>query len=139
MGARNAPEASRAFFTFSADSFCASLGGAREAPDSDADGVADAEDDCLLVPNYTQLDSNQDGYGNACDADYDDDGLVGSPDWILLAKAFGATSGSPSYDAALDADGNGVIGTAEFALVGSWFGDPPGPSGLACAGTIPCP
>ena len=122
-----------------ADSFCASPGDAREAPDSDADGVADADDNCLLVPNYSQLDSNRDGYGNACDADYNDDGIVGGPDWAMLGKAFGSTSGSSRYDAQLDSDGDGVIGGPDLALLGSSFGEPPGPSGLDCAGTIPCP
>jgi hypothetical protein len=122
-----------------ADPYCASTSSPREEPDADSDGVTDAEDDCLLAGNSSQLDTDQDGYGNACDADYNNDGMVGAPDWAMLGGAFGATSGSPDYDPRLDANGDGVIGTAELVLLGSSFGDPPGPSGLACAGSPPCP
>jgi len=108
-------------------------------PDADSDNVADAEDDCLTTADSSQLDSNQDGFGNACDADYDDDGVVGTSDFLILQRAFGSTIGSPNYVAALDADGDGSIGTPEFLLLLASFGKPPGPSGLSCAGTVPCP
>src|SRR5215510_7046854 len=42
--------------------------------DGDADGVPDTVDNCVLTPNPAQLDSDHDGYGNACDADYDNGG-----------------------------------------------------------------
>jgi hypothetical protein len=122
-----------------ADSHCDSAGSPREEPDGDSDGVTDAEDDCLLVANSSQLDTNQDGYGNACDPDFNDDGMVGGPDWAAVARAFGATIGTPAYDAELDINGDGAIGGPELLLVGSSFAQPPGPSGLACAGTVPCP
>ena len=44
--------------------------------DDDQDSVDDAHDSCLGVPNPDQLDTDQDRYGNACDADYDGDGAV---------------------------------------------------------------
>ena len=86
-----------------------------------------------------KLDTNGDGYGNACDADYDDNGVVGTGDFLALGSAFGSTSGQPGYDEDLDADGDGVIGAAEFLLFGSAFGAPPGPSGFSCAGSPICP
>jgi hypothetical protein len=122
-----------------ADSFCTSFGDLREEPDADSDGVTDAEDSCLFVANPTQLDSDQDGYGNACDADYNDNGVVDNLDFLSLRKAFGATTGSAGWDPQLDADGDGAIGNAEFTLVRAAFGAAPGPSGLACAGSVPCP
>jgi hypothetical protein len=122
-----------------ADPFCQTADDAREAPDADAEGVADADDRCTLVANPTQLDTNRDGYGNACDADYDDDGSVGASDFVALRQAYGSSVGDPGYDPDLDANGDGAIGSAEFVLLRSAFGYPPGPSGLACAGTIPCP
>jgi hypothetical protein len=106
--------------------------------DADEDGIANDADDCRLAPNSTQVDTDLDGYGNACDADYDGDGRVGLPDFLELGRAFGATSGSATYSAALDADSDGVIGMAEFLLFGASFGKPPGPSALACAGIVPC-
>ncbi len=122
-----------------ADTFCDSFGDLREEPDLDSDGVTDAEDNCLVVANQTQLDSDMDGYGNACDADYNNDGGVGSLDFMRIRQAYGTTAGSPGWDPQLDADGNGSIGSVEFSLVRGSFGYPPGPSGLACAGIAPCP
>jgi hypothetical protein len=122
-----------------ADSFCTSFGDLREEPDADSDGVTDAEDSCVFVANPTQLDSDQDGYGNACDADYNDNGVVDNLDFLSIRKAFGETTGSPGWDPQLDADGDGAIGNAEFNLVRTAFGAAPGPSGLACAGSVPCP
>ncbi len=37
------------------------------APDTDGDGVVDATDDCVSVPNPGQEDADLDGVGNACD------------------------------------------------------------------------
>ena len=39
--------------------------------DSDADGIPDAADNCMAVPNPDQADSNLDGVGDACDSDGD--------------------------------------------------------------------
>ena len=40
------------------------------APDTDGDGdSADDADNCTLVSNPTQCDSDGDGYGNRCDGD----------------------------------------------------------------------
>jgi hypothetical protein len=122
-----------------ADVFCAGPGSPREEPDVDSDGVTDVEDACLLVANSSQLDTDGDGYGNACDADYNGDGSVGGSDWLALGAAFGASVGSPDYDPAIDMNGDGTIGGPELLLVGGSFGGPPGPSGLACAGSPPCP
>lgn len=122
-----------------ADSFCTSPADQREEPDADSDGATDAEDNCLFVANSTQLDANQDGYGNACDADYNDDGAVGALDFKQVRQAFGSTQGGPGWDPEVDANGDGAIGSVDFLLFRSSYGSPPGPSGLACAGSVPCP
>jgi uncharacterized Zn-binding protein involved in type VI secretion len=36
-------------------------------------------------------------------------------------------------------DGNGTTGSGDFSRFLDAFGEPPGPSGYSCAGTIPCP
>ena len=37
--------------------------------DTDGDGVIDADDNCTLVSNPTQLDTDGDNIGNFCDPD----------------------------------------------------------------------
>jgi hypothetical protein len=107
--------------------------------DQDADGVLDGSDNCLVVENPDQLDVDQDGYGNLCDADFDGDGSVGGTDYLLLRSAFGSRTGEPAWNAAVDADGNGAIGGPDYLAFRRAFGGSPGPSGLACAGSVPCP
>jgi hypothetical protein len=52
--------------------------------DTDDDGVVDAEDNCIDVPNGDQLDSDEDGAGDACDADDDNDGTPDESDCMPL-------------------------------------------------------
>jgi pimeloyl-ACP methyl ester carboxylesterase len=104
------------------------------APDRDGDGIADdweryflvAPDNCRLTPNPGQADSNANGIGNACDADYNGDGLVGSPDFLLLLQVFGALAEDEDYDARFDADADGEIGASDFAMLIASFGRAPG-------------
>ena len=44
-------------------------------PDSDSDGVIDGLDNCPLTSSVDQTDTDNDGEGNACDLDDDNDGL----------------------------------------------------------------
>jgi len=102
------------------------------APDDlDADGILDSLDNCLVKVNPGQGDPDLDGYGTACDADFDQDGDVDNEDMNIL------TSGSCGPVCDLDEDG--VVGDfGDLAAFGQLLGSPPGPSGLACAGTVPC-
>src|SRR5215472_11016007 len=97
-------------------------------PDADGDGVCDAADNCVTISNPDQRDSNGNGYGDACDADYDNDGVVGISDFNLFRSQFGKTSKDPSFDPQFDSNGDGVIGLADFNLLRSQFGKAPGPS-----------
>ena len=49
---------------------------AQPLPDTDTDGVPDSQDNCVLQQNASQGDSDLDGYGNVCDGDFDNDGIV---------------------------------------------------------------
>ncbi len=45
-------------------------------PDTDGDGFFDDVDNCPLVPNPSQFDADNDGFGNACDTDLNNDGIT---------------------------------------------------------------
>jgi hypothetical protein len=48
--------------------------------DNDGDGVPDASDNCPSDSNPSQLNSDGDGFGNACDTDKDDDTVLNPDD-----------------------------------------------------------
>jgi len=105
--------------------------------DSDGDGWLDFEDNCTLDADADQLDTDSDGFGNLCDCDYDNNGSCDGADLAILGESFGKAA-SPE-NGALDMNGNGVVDGDDFLLFGVGWGKVPGPSGLSCAGTVPCP
>ena len=60
--------------------------------DVDGDGWGAKSDNCTLVFNPSQTDSDYDGCGNACDADFNQDGVVSVGDFSALA---GMLNGPP--------------------------------------------
>ncbi|MGH9662358.1 MAG: thrombospondin type 3 repeat-containing protein, partial [Bryobacteraceae bacterium] len=71
--------------------------------DLDADGVRNGTDNCVTTANPTQSDFDQDGQGDACDADDDKDGVPDASD------AFPFNSGE-SVDTDHDGIGNNADG-----------------------------
>jgi hypothetical protein len=94
--------------------------------DTDLDGIFDSLDNCTLVPNPSQCDTNSDGFGNHCDADLDNNNIVNQIDLGMLRDAYGETG---SNDADLDC--NGVVNQIDLGRMRDAQGQPPGPSGLA--------
>ena len=91
----------------------------------DGDGVADLFDNCVNDPNSDQRDTNGDGFGNLCDADFNGNGVVDPFDFSLLKSRFGQP-GFPDQDL----NGNGIVDPFDFSKLKSNFGQAPGPSGL---------
>lgn len=98
-----------------------------ETTDSDGDRIPDFCDNCTLVANPDQHDSNNDGYGNACDADLDNNGIVDRRDQKILSGQLGRMGDE------LDADFNGdrVVDKADLRILKRNMGKPPGPSHVA--------
>lgn len=92
--------------------------------DSDGDGVSDGTDNCVEAANADQRDTDTDGYGNVCDADFNQDNIVNFLDLSYLRANFGGAD----PDADLNGDGN--VNAADLGLVRQAFFSPPGPSGL---------
>jgi len=59
--------------------------------DSDFDTIDDCSDNCSDTPNPAQDDTDGDDCGNLCDADYDNDGVVGFLDFGQYTVAFGGS------------------------------------------------
>ncbi len=104
--------------------------------DADLDGVPDALDNCVLLPNgpalpdaggQSQLDRDGDEIGNLCDCDYDNDGFCAISDFnvFLLDFQSGVDQGTGT-----DMDGDGGVGIGDFnRFLPGFQAGVPGPSG----------
>ncbi len=58
----------------------------------------------------------------AADADFDGNGIVDIPDFLLFVDHFGSSRGDGTYDAKYDLDSNGVVGISDFLIFVDFFG-----------------
>ena len=111
--------------TDKADNTNTCSGSVTVAPDADSDGVLDSQDNCKLVANPDQRDTDNDKFGNACDADFNENMLVDASDLTLMKLKL-----SGAYSANQDLNGDSVVNAADMSILQSYFGKAPGPSGL---------
>ena len=119
--------------------------------DTDGDGVVDGNDNCTQVANAQagnvpgtsiplyQLDSDHDGYGNLCDADLNNSGLVTTADFAMLRSVLNELASYNALSAAADMNGSGTVTATDFAILRARLNTRPGPSGLHpnCPPTCP--
>jgi hypothetical protein len=92
--------------------------------DTDLDGVSDGADNCINVANTTQLDTNGDGIGNACDGDFDDSCTVNFVDLGTMKSVFLQPDTTDT-----DMNGDGQTNFVDLGMLKAGFLLPPGPSG----------
>jgi len=103
--------------------------------DADLDGIADSSDNCSDDANPEQADTDSDDCGNICDADYDNSGVVGFPDFGTFTAALWTTDEEKCH---VETVAGCIVGWPDFGGFVSKFLTVPGPSGTT-AGTTACP
>ncbi len=104
--------------------------GCSREEDSDGDSVCDNYDNCTEIPNPSQNDTDRDGYGNVCNADFNNDGAVGVADRGFLEQVpLFSRVGEQGYRALVDLDNSGSITMKGHVIFQSLVGTAPGPSG----------
>jgi len=99
-------------------------GGCDLSVDSDCDGVFNSQDNCLLVPNPDQRNTNGDVFGNICDADLNNDQIVNFLDLGIFADVIFTDNANADFD------GDGAVNFIDLAIMRDLFFLPPGPSGV---------
>jgi hypothetical protein len=95
------------------------------AQSNDGDTIDDSIDNCTLVANEDQRDTDGDGYGNYCDPDLDNSNTVDTTDYNLLKLEF------YTGDANADFNGDGQVNFADLGIMKPFQGGLPGPSALS--------
>jgi hypothetical protein len=120
--------------------------------DADGDGVPDVSDACVERPDPLQRDFDRDGFGDACDLDTSQCGIVTVSEAYRVSDCVGVDFANPARAigdgdlpiplelerlaqqercAGTDLDASGLIDDADVTLAMTALGGPPGPSGFA--------
>jgi hypothetical protein len=91
--------------------------------DTDSDGVPDFIDNCTEVANMMQTDIDFDGYGNACDGDFNNDNFVNSLDLGIFKQMFMFSGNVPA-----DFNDDFIVNSLDLGMFKQMFFKPPGPS-----------
>ena len=84
--------------------------------DSDGDNIPDRDDNCRQTANANQLDTDADGYGNACDCDLNNDGMVNMGDFMQFRGYWGGAA-----EAVADFNDDGMVNMGDFVIFrGRW-------------------
>jgi hypothetical protein len=100
--------------------------------DTDGDGIPDQSDNCTLVSNVNQRDTDNDGFGNSCDADLNNDLIVNAIDLGLFKKCYLKQAPDAQCRRPQDSDlnGDGNVNALDLGLFKKLYLKPPGPRGL---------
>jgi len=104
--------------------------------DLDEDGVINSFDNCTSVANADQRDTDNDGCGNICDPDINNDGVVGIFDFATVRLAFNNNCTTCPDE---DLNGDGTVGIFDFATTRLFFNNnqAAGPSGQSADCVLP--
>jgi hypothetical protein len=106
-----------------------------QAQDHDGEGVSDEKDNSSDDFNSGQEDSDFDHCENLCDADYDNDGIVGLSDFGEFVLAYNTNEEEKCHSEPIPGC---TVGLSDFGFFVSRYLKPPGPSGTTL-GTTACP
>ena len=108
--------------------------------DSDGDGIPDIGDNCTMLANAGQADSDGDSIGNQCDPDIAEpnDCQVNFDDLQAIKVSFFSTPGDGNWNPAADLSGgsggepDAIVNFADLQRMKDYFFGPPGPSASGC-------
>ncbi len=94
--------------------------------DSDNDGVPDVSDNCIDVENPDQEESDDDIYGDACDGDFNNNGIVDFGDHSIFLGLIGQSGPKGDFNRSTSPG----VDFGDFSILLGMIGNAPGPSGL---------